>query len=386
MTRPVVLFYVQHLLGIGHLRRAATLARAMAESGASVTLASGGPPVDDIAAGRARLVQLPPTKAADLSFTELVDENDRPIDDAWRARRRDALLTLYGRTRPDVLIFELFPFGRRQMRFELLPLLDAAAAAKPRPVIVSSVRDILVRQTKPRRYEEMLDLIDRYFDHILVHADPSLISFDQTFPFADRVQDKITYTGYVIDDGSARRDTADGTGEVIVSAGGGAVGMMLLRAAIGARPATGLRDATWRILVGMNMDDAAYQALASDAPPGVVVERARPDFPALLRKCALSISQAGYNTVMETLNAGCRSVVVPFGSGTSESEQTLRARLLAERGALQIVDSAEPTAERLADAVNRAMAATPASTVDLDTDGAEATARAVLRWANQRRA
>ena len=40
-----VLVYVQHLLGIGHLKRAATLARALAAQGMQVTLTSGGPAV-----------------------------------------------------------------------------------------------------------------------------------------------------------------------------------------------------------------------------------------------------------------------------------------------------------------------------------------------------
>jgi predicted glycosyltransferase len=40
-------------------------------------------------------------------------------------------------------VIELFPFGRRQMRFELLPLLEAARARSPRPWIISSVRDVL---------------------------------------------------------------------------------------------------------------------------------------------------------------------------------------------------------------------------------------------------
>ena len=37
-----VLFYVQHLLGIGHLKRAATRARACAAAGLEVTVVSGG--------------------------------------------------------------------------------------------------------------------------------------------------------------------------------------------------------------------------------------------------------------------------------------------------------------------------------------------------------
>ncbi|MCH8110355.1 MAG: glycosyl transferase, partial [Proteobacteria bacterium] len=42
MSRRRVFFYVQHLLGIGHLRRAATITRAMAARGLDVTVASGG--------------------------------------------------------------------------------------------------------------------------------------------------------------------------------------------------------------------------------------------------------------------------------------------------------------------------------------------------------
>ncbi|MBC6416218.1 MAG: hypothetical protein GDA47_00105 [Rhodospirillales bacterium] len=42
-----VLLYVQHLLGIGHLKRAALIARAAARQGLKVVVASGGMPTAD---------------------------------------------------------------------------------------------------------------------------------------------------------------------------------------------------------------------------------------------------------------------------------------------------------------------------------------------------
>ena len=60
-----VFFHVQHLLGIGHLRRAATLARALAAGGFDVLLVSGGAPLPGLALGAARFHQLPPLRAAD---------------------------------------------------------------------------------------------------------------------------------------------------------------------------------------------------------------------------------------------------------------------------------------------------------------------------------
>src|SRR5690554_7463742 len=85
---PRVLFYVQHLLGIEHIRRASLIVKAMTAAGLDVTLVSGGEPLDTMDIGSARLVQLPPVKAGDARFSVLVDEHERPIDDAWKAARR----------------------------------------------------------------------------------------------------------------------------------------------------------------------------------------------------------------------------------------------------------------------------------------------------------
>ena len=383
MSAKRVLFYVQHLLGIGHLRRAATLTRAMTAAGLDVTVASGGHEIPGLNVDRARLVQLPAIRATDVYFKVLVDQDDRPIDDDWRSERARLLLDAWRAARPHVLMFELFPFGRRQMRFELMPLLDAASTADMRPAILSSVRDILVAQQKPERNDEMLAIVERYFDRVLVHGDPGLVGFDQTFPHAKRIADKIAYTGYVVDDtGCPGGPDSPGAGEVVVSAGGGAVGLQLLQTAIAARPLSGLRDDPWRILVGVKVDEAEFQALRAEAGPGVTVERARSDFPSLLMNCKLSISQGGYNTMMEVLRAGCRAVAVPYAGGI-ETEQTLRARLLAARGALKVVDEAGLDPAALAAAADAAMAGPPVAAAGLDTDGAATTARLVRQSAER---
>lgn len=372
-----VLFHVQHLLGIGHDRRAALITRGLAEAGVAVTVLRGGHPVPGIDYGAAaEIVQLPPARAADSSFKTLLDEHGRPIDDGWRARRRAAVLEAHDRVRPDALLVESFPFGRRAFRFELLPLLEAAKAGGA--VTAASVRDILVTKAKPERLEETVSTVERLFDHVLVHGDPELIPFAATFPAAARIADRVRYTGYVAAPQGTDTATADGTDEVIVSVGGGAVGLPLLRAALAVRASTpaGL-DAPWRLLAGPDVPEADVRALAADAPPGTVVERARPDFPALLRRCRLSISQAGYNTVLDLLQAGCRAVVVPFAAG-SETEQATRARLLEERGRLAVVDEATLTPDTLAAGVARALALPPPPAIPLRLDGAAATARLLL--------
>ncbi|MBI3375797.1 MAG: glycosyl transferase family 28 [Betaproteobacteria bacterium] len=385
MARKRVFLYVQHLLGIGHLKRAATLARALDAAGLEVTIASGGFAVPVLMPTGVRTIQLPPTAALDLRFRVLVDETGKPIDDAWKHRRREALLKAWRAVDPHALLIELFPFGRRQMRFELLPLLEAARSAARPPVIVSSVRDVLGGgQHNPARQDGMLALFEQNFDHLLVHGDPRFISFDRSFRHAARIADRLHYTGYVVETPlSSRDDSSSGAGEVVVSAGGGAVGQTLLETAVRARLFTSLAHRTWRLLAGINAGAAQYDslvALAARSGGGrVIVERVRADFTQLLANCLISVSQAGYNTIMETLQAGARAVAVPWAGGT-ETEQTLRARLLAERGLIELVEEDALTAHTLAAAIDRAARRPRGSGQSIDLGGAQRSAALVAQW------
>ena len=73
-----VLLYVQHLLGIGHLRRSLIIAEALVREGIRVTLISGGEPLSSPECTSAeRVIQLPPIRACDAGFKVLVDEMGR---------------------------------------------------------------------------------------------------------------------------------------------------------------------------------------------------------------------------------------------------------------------------------------------------------------------
>ncbi len=381
MTRKNVFFYVQHLLGIGHLKRAATLARAMSEEGLDVTVVSGGEEVDVLDQHGMTFVQLPPIRTRDRTFSGLVDASGEDVGEDLKQRRAAVLIDAFTSVRPDVLIVELYPFGRRQLRFELDPLLDAADAMHPRPVIVSSVRDILVEKNRPERDRQMVDTAKARFDAVMVHGDPAFIPLDATFPLAKEIADMIHYTGYVVEKTLADAEGGiQGAGEVIVSSGSGAVGELLLRTAMAARPRTGLSQVTWRLLAGPSLPDDVFMDLKAAAPDGVIVERARRDFVTLLKNCRLSISQGGYNTVMEILATGAKGIAVPYAGG-HETEQTLRTRLLAERGAILQIPESELNIDRLIDMIERAEGLPKPKPYPLDMNGAEKAAKLVATWA-----
>ena len=210
-----------------------------------------------------------------------------------------------------------------------------------------------------------------------MHGDPALFRLEESFPAAASLVDLIDYTGYVVEPPAAACGTA-GQGEIVVSAGGGAVGAPLLGAAIAARPLSRAAALRWRLLTGPNLAPADAAALAAAAPPGVIVERFRNDFPTLLRNCCLSLSQGGYNTVMELLTAGARAVIVPFGAG-QEIEQAMRARRLAERGLVQVVENAALTPPALAAAIDDALGRPAPAPSAIALDGAAGTARRLAR-------
>jgi predicted glycosyltransferase len=377
-----VFVYVQHLLGIGHLQRTAVLVEALQRAGLSVWTVTGGMPVAGMHLDGSRVVQLPPARALDASFS-LVDETGAVPSEAWKAERTALLLNAFHQAHPRCLLIELFPFGRRQMRFELLPLLEAAHAGQRRPKIVTSLRDILNHPQRPEKAAWMIETFRRFFDLAIVHSDAGILTLEESFPEAMAIAARLRYSGFVVRRPAEGRDrSGEGSrdGEVLVSIGGGAVGLELVEAALAARPLSVLNSSGWRFLLGPNFGQDDLARLRRAAPPGVVIERSRPDFPTLLAESRLSISQAGYNTVMEVLSLGKPAVVVPFAAG-GESEQTFRAQRLASLGLLSLVEERDLTPQTLATAVDDAVAR-PTGRRDkspiIDLDGADTTAKILI--------
>jgi predicted glycosyltransferase len=277
------MIYVQHLLGIGHLRRASFLCNALDSNNFDVNLVTGGMPVSAHLLPGVKMHQLPPVRSLDGNFDTLVDENDRPIDEPWKKHRSDQLLKLFGELSPDALITETFPFGRRMMRFELLPLLKAARQQPCSPTIISSIRDILQPKSKPGRNDEILQLINEYYDKILIHGDEQFATLAATFPLATQVANKISYTGYIAESEKVESETEHGKNEIVVSGGGGVASLPLLKCAISARSLSAMNKHIWRLLVGPNLDQGNFDKLQKNAGEGIIIERNRSDFSAILK-------------------------------------------------------------------------------------------------------
>lgn len=383
-----IAYYCQHVLGVGHFFRSLEIAKALA--GHEVDLISGGPEVSVGLPAHVSLFRLPGLVMND-DFSELFPlESGRSLEEVKSERTRllGERLLLFP---PDLFLVELFPFGRNQFSFELLPLLKDIREGRFGPLkVVCSLRDILVEKREREKYEaRVVKRLNEFFDLLAVHADPKLLRLDETFDSLDLVRIPVRYTGFVTTRPSPgagialRRELGLSPGRklIVASIGGGKVGGKLLFAALQAFARLDLASARMHVFSGPYMDAAEYLALEKLASsiPGVVLERFTDRFPDYLDAADLSLSQAGYNTAMNILAAGVPALVWPFDQNR---EQRLRAERLAQLGALGILEDADLSPDTLAGRMAEALKSDKRSgPPPVDLDGAANTARLLEEFA-----
>jgi predicted glycosyltransferase len=365
------MIYCQHLLGMGHLVRSLEVAGALARDW-DVTFVTGGDvprllPLPE----KVEMVRLPAVESgADFKILSTEDV---------KARRQEMLHACYECAAPDVLVVELYPFGRKQFGFELMPLLKMARRNGTR--VACSLRDILVRRADQAEYETRVCEITReYFDLVLVHSDPQFQRLEDSF---SRVRDlgcPVVYTGYVHRGAGANEIAEQPRPTIVCSIGAGKCesGHHLVEAVIGA--AGLLRNELphqFEIFTGPFMPEADHARLAGKAAEfsNVTLSGFTSDLAGTMRRADLSVSMGGYNTIMDVLAANVRALVYPE-VGNGDNEQRVRAAKLAGMGAIETLESSELAPDRLAARIKCALTRPP-TRVSLDMNGAEGTRRLV---------
>jgi predicted glycosyltransferase len=374
--KPPLLFHCQHSMGMGHLVRAFQLVEALTEDFHVVFLNGGRFPGNTDSPRAVEVVDLP-ALGMDASGA-LVSLDARYSTEEAQRLRRAAVLDTFRRLSPGVVIAEMFPFGRKKFSGELLPLLEEARGRTPAPVILCSLRDILVssRHDQQHHDERAAQCINRYFDAVLVHADPAFARLEETFRPSTGLRKPVIYTGFV----APRASSAGAAREprVMVSAGGGIAGKALIETALAAQRLLWPAQAIPMTLVCgpflPQADQASLRRIAHDTP-GAQLLSTLPELRSHLARASASVSQCGYNTAMDILSSGVPALVVPYSEGM-ENEQSNRARRLAQLGLLKVLEPAALTGPRLARELAALQGFTPAVTA-LNLDGAATTAREV---------
>lgn len=382
--KPKLLFYCQHSVGIGHLMRSLLLARSLSEQ-FQITFLNGGPlPPGIKTPADIERIDLPP-----LGMKEghtLISRGKTTDVEAAKRQRSALILDAFTRTVPDVLLIELFPFGRKKFAFELLPLLKAARRSARPPLTLCSLRDILIgaRPDQMHHDNRAAWLCRRYFDGVLVHADPRVARLEESFKPRLPFTTPTFYTGFVAPPMATQPPAREQ--HILVSAGGGLVGGPLFRMALQAHALLARNERPpLRLIAGPFLPENEWHALHRMCAGARDVELVRsvPSMEREMRRAALSISQCGYNTAMDILNAGTPALVVPYFEGR-EDEQVNRAHRLQGLGVLRMLDPQTASAARLAEAMVH-MRGLPMTRHALDLSGAQSTAGMVAGLLTERR-
>ena len=374
-----LLFYCQPVLGMGHLVRSLAILRGL--DGFEIGFINGGLPLAAATVatlpGNIAVINLPALQA-DPEFRGIVAIDPTRNLDEIRAERMSGLLEIFATFNPDILMIELFPFGRMKFDFELRPLLEAARRREPAPSIVCSLRDILVAKRDQKDFEDFaIERANQFFDLILVHSDPTFQPLGETFPPVDRLTCRIEYTGYVVEVEPAASNPTGGDQPVVVSIGGGRVGLELLYAASEAsRQVRRSIPHRLHLFTGPYLPADEFRKLVDNyaGDDDIMIERFTPDLVGAMRNARLSISLAGYNTCMNILTAGVPSIVHPF-TGNENREQTIRAHKLEQAGIVSVITAEELASGQLAPLM-AAMLTTPANSdhrLKIDLDGVRKT-------------
>jgi predicted glycosyltransferase len=334
------MLYCQHSVGVGHLIRSFSLAEALTADWRVLFLNGGRLPAGIASPAGVEIIQLQPLGADEVGNLVSHDESI----DVERAlhMRRDQILDCFETFDPRVIVVELFPFGRKKFADEILPLLDRAGEGRDGPLILCSLRDVLVsRKDQERHDDRAAELVNRYFHGVLVHADPAFVRLEESFRPRRPLTVPVYYTGFVARERS-QHGPVSRERRVLVSSGGGLTGRELFLSALETHQILWHEHSLpMTLIAGPFFGDEDWRTLqaASRSLPGLTLIRTVPDVGVAMEHVSASASRCGYNTTMDILYSGVSALVIPFGDGF-EDEQMKRAARLEALGIVRVLDPA----------------------------------------------
>ncbi|PSB17096.1 glycosyl transferase [filamentous cyanobacterium CCP1] len=380
-----IMFYSQHLAGIGHLVRSTEIIRGLAKH-FDVYFVHGGQAVPGFRLPSEVMEIRLPGLYMEGTVLKVVDESQSL--EVVQEQRKALLLQVFETIQPDCLITEGFPFSKHTLRFELIPLLKHIEASGYPTKVVCCLRDIIMTQAmsdgvRAKKQERTCKWINRYYDLILYHSDPQLQRLEENFSQVDRLNPKIFYTGYVTQseaqlplEDEDRLHLNQPEPSIVVSVGGGRHGYGLLRAIANLSP-TLAQTIPHKIyaFTGPYLSESDLLQLQERAAlsSNLVVRRFTPRLMDYLKQADLSISLGGYNTTMNVLKTGVRSLIYPSPSEDQSGEQTLRARKLEGMGLLRVLSDADLAPERMRQRILTALNQPPTNHL-FDLHGAQRSA------------
>lgn len=391
--KPRILLYSHDTFGLGHLRRTLAISHQLAADlpRAHQLLLTGSMVAGAFALPKQLdLIKLPALSKRS-SGQYVARALPLTLGDTLRWRER-VLLDALNTFRPDVVLVDKAPAG---VQGELLPLLRHVKTWMPDTRLVLGMRDIEDDPaTTAREWAEwdVPRLQDEVYDRILYYGDRAVFDPVDAYAMSPSASAKLVACGYLgrsraeIDRPTAHVRRELGLGEqplVVVTVGGGGDGFAILRTvaeSIAAWPGGAPFHAL--LVTGPLMASGKRELVrqAQAASERMTVLEFTPRLFTYMAAADLVIGMAGYNTAVETLSLGKRTLFIPRTQ--PRQEQLIRAERLAARGWARLIHPEALTADTLAAEISLALAG-PAPTITTSLDGLTRVGRAITDVLNE---
>lgn len=410
-----IIFYSQHLIGVGHHFRNREIACELARNH-RVVFVDGGREIADVSgfSKHVEIIRLEPIFSSNQGLTPI--DTTKNIDTVLQGRQNVLQKTIQ-EVNPDILVIEFFPFDRWELYDELVPAIQMARSVNRDVKIICSLRDIplradtsdlngvplpdaLVENGKFRFYSvpngglpfwetlrarqyygAVCPTLNAYFDLLLVHADPKITTLDEHFPWVNDIEIPVEYTGYVSE--KLEKNGSD-HGEkfprnyVLVSVGGGIEGYRFIKICIESWKALkhtgGLKDLKMVIFTGpfiSNDDFTELEALCDS--DWFVLSKFSSHFLTWIQRADFSISRAGYNTCMNILESKTPALLVP---SVKMGDQVFRAERLAKLPGVNVISEESLNVQNVSETILNSISKSRI-THDINLNGAETTSELV---------
>lgn len=378
-VKPDLLIHCQYVYGIGHFVRTIELARSLSQS-FNVTIFNGGEAIPNYC--------LPPNvRCIQLSAIYKREHDDSliPVDptqdlDTCFSSRLLQIKQVLSHIVPAIIITEHFPFGLL-FEAEVVAIIDLVKQANLQTRIVCSVRDVIESSKGGKSDDHTCELLNVYYDAILVHGDERVVPFSSSFPLADRIRVPIINTGYIVKKVPEVRP-APGLPNILVSIGGGRLGDELLYATINAYK---IAVKQWRhrliIFTGAFQKDVEHllHFIEKDEQELLSVH----NFDEINYRKALSVASGiiclgGYNTLLEAISARLPVLVYERKFLGNNEEQSLRLQFFERYGLVRVLRPDDLRIERLSARILEFSEYSIVPDVIVNVDGAEFTRKLLV--------
>jgi predicted glycosyltransferase len=351
-SHPRILLHCQYVYGIGHLVRAVELARGLSAR-FQVFILNGGETVPNFELPETvKFIQLP------AIYKEEKSEHLSPVDTSITLNecflsREKIIKKSVEEIKPDLLITEHFPFGLF-FEAEVMDLIKKVKNVNSKAKIVTSVRDLIESGEGGKRDAYICDLINNWYDMVLVHGDEKFAALSKSFPQINKIKVQIFHTGYIVR--PIPIGTKNGNFPVILaSVAGGRLGNELLDAIIDSHLNIRARKNHKLILFSgaferdFKKQKEKVSSLQSEDVKIYMFDSQK--YVECLSNATLVITLGGYNSIIESVSAKKAILVYQRGFAGGNEEQDLRIKLFENTGHLKIIKPEDLNAEKLSDLI-----------------------------------